>query len=256
MKQEQDCITKKEVMPENNVTPRGLVISKRSVDMIISEEVTSPEYYSKVYCKPTWPGNSASGVTIGIGYDLGYNTRAQIIADWRGRIKEDHLQVLLACSGLKGQAAKDKCAMPAVRAVNIPYGDAYAVFVKRSIPRFAAETRNCFPCVVNLQPDAQGALVSLIYNRGSRLTDIGEKENKEHARKELRDITKACEACDYPAIEKALLNMKRLWDGVPDFEGDHEQKLGGVLRRRDKEAALVKGAVRKYSDDELLKVNV
>jgi GH24 family phage-related lysozyme (muramidase) len=254
MKQEQDCTTKKEVMPEN--TNPGIVISKRAVEMIICEEVDSIAHYNKVYCHPTWPGNSASGVTIGIGYDLGYNTREQIIADWRGRIKEDQLQVLLTCSGLKGNAAKQRCANAVVRSIVIPYGEAYAVFVKRSIPRFAKDAKACFPCIVNLQPDAQGALVSLVFNRGSRLTDIGEKENKEKARKEIRDIAKACSTCDYPAIEKSLVNMKRLWDGVPDFEGDKEQRLGGVLRRRDKEAALVKGAVRKYTDDELLKLTV
>jgi hypothetical protein len=237
-------------MPQQN---KPLVVSRRAVEMIIMEEIGSIEYYNKVCCRPTWPGGD-SGVTIGIGYDLGYNNRAQIIADWRGKIPEDKLQVLLACSGFKGSEAKEKCSTAIIRSINVPYQNAFEVFVKRTVPRFAKDTITAFPNVTQLHPDAQGALLSLVFNRGSRLNDVGAKENKEHARQEMRTIAEACTKADYSTIAASLISMKRLWDGVPDFSGDNEPKLGGVLRRRDKEAELVKGAERTYTTDELLTI--
>ena len=60
-------------------------LSKKSIDAIIAFEVTSPEYYEKHYQNPTWPGGD-SGVTVGIGYDLGQNNRETIIMDWTGNV--------------------------------------------------------------------------------------------------------------------------------------------------------------------------
>lgn len=59
----------------------GLVLSDRAVDMIIRYETGGKAYYVKKLVRPTWPGGD-SGVTIGIGYDLGYYSAAQIRSDW------------------------------------------------------------------------------------------------------------------------------------------------------------------------------
>lgn len=50
--------------------------------------------------------------------------------------------------------------------------------------------------------------------------------------------------------------MKRLWDGVPDFEGDVEQRLEGLLKRRDAEAAMILSSVNmKFDNKDLITVS-
>ena len=59
--------------------------SKRAIDLIVATEVTSQAYYEKKLRKPEWPGG-ASGVTIAVGYDLGYANEDKIRRDWTGKI--------------------------------------------------------------------------------------------------------------------------------------------------------------------------
>jgi peptidoglycan hydrolase-like protein with peptidoglycan-binding domain len=54
-------------------------IPTRAVSFIAREEVGSRGFYDAQCARPTWPGG-ASGVTIGVGYDLGY--QAGFAADW------------------------------------------------------------------------------------------------------------------------------------------------------------------------------
>ena len=46
------------------------LISQAAIDLIVREEVSGKEVYERNYRRPEWPGGS-SGVTIGIGYDVG-----------------------------------------------------------------------------------------------------------------------------------------------------------------------------------------
>ena len=57
-------------------------ISDFGVDLIVHFEVGGRAYYTKAYSRPIHPGNAASGVTIGIGYDLRFSSRSQIASDW------------------------------------------------------------------------------------------------------------------------------------------------------------------------------
>src|SRR5258708_33323102 len=69
-------------------------ISDRAIQLIIAFEVTSEAVYNRLYQRPTWP-KGKSGVTIGIGYDLGYPAPAQIGPVWTAMLvrppDEDHL---------------------------------------------------------------------------------------------------------------------------------------------------------------------
>ena len=48
------------------------MLNKKSLDLILEFEVGGGEnYYNKFLKNPSWPGEQ-SGVTIGVGYDLGY----------------------------------------------------------------------------------------------------------------------------------------------------------------------------------------
>ena len=65
------------------VAPRkaaSLRCSCKSLDALVRFEIGSRAQYEKLYAQPTWPGGE-SGVTIGIGYDLGFASKAQIEAD-------------------------------------------------------------------------------------------------------------------------------------------------------------------------------
>jgi hypothetical protein len=223
-------------VPENKAI--AIQVSRKAIDAIITEEISSLTYYNHVHCRPSYPGGD-SGVTIGIGYDLGYNTRQQVIADWRGRMPEPQLEVLLACCGKKGDEAKLLCKAPRLQEIVIPYVDAYKVFVSRTLPRFAALTLAIYPGLEALLPDAIGALISMVYNRGNSLE--GDR------RIEMKQIVSLVAAKNYGAIAAQIVKSKRLWK---------DKGLDGLLERRDNEAALVLNAQRTYSADELVTINL
>jgi hypothetical protein len=52
-------------------------IFDKAFDLTVSEEVASKAHYEAKLRNPEWPGG-ASGVTVGIGYDLGQTDRAKI----------------------------------------------------------------------------------------------------------------------------------------------------------------------------------
>jgi hypothetical protein len=220
--------------PPTDAAIYSLVVSKRALDKIIEYEVSSAAIYEKKYQKPIFPG-AESGVTIGIGYDLGHNTKTAIDADWRGKIPDADLELLKAVAGAKGEKAKSLCAE--LKSVSVPFGAACEVFYVCTLPRYAKDTRAVYPGVEKLPADAQGALLSLIYNRGSSLA--GDR------RKEMKEICALVAAKDLKGIAEQIAAMKRLWD---------KTKLPGLHARRDDEALLVKNARGTYPPEELIKV--
>ena len=87
-----------------------------------------------------------------------------------------------------------------------------------------------FPGLEKLPADAQGALVSLVYNRGTSMVD----KPGEDRRKEMRAIRDAVEEQDLQEIADQLRSMKRLWAG---------KGLDGLLARREAEAELVESTI-------------
>ena len=80
--------------------------------------------------------------------------------------------------------------------------------------------------MTNLNPDAYGAIIPLVFNRGTSL--VGEK------RKEMVNIKNLIPKKDYKKIAKEFRNMKRIWVG---------KGLDGLIERREAEAKLVEGCV-------------
>lgn len=212
----------------------SMVVSKRALDKIVEYEVTSEAAYTKKYQKPIYPG-ADSGVTIGIGYDVGHNTKTTIDADWRGKISDDDLELLKTAAGIKGAAAGALIAN--LKSISVPFEAAREVFYIHTLPRYAKDTRAIYPGIEKLPADAQGALLSLIYNRGSSLA--GDR------RREMKAIAALVAAKNLDAIAVEITAMKRLWD---------KSKLPGLHKRRDDEAALVKNARSTYPPEELIKV--
>lgn len=191
--------------------------------MIIFFEVSSREIYEKKYRKPIWPGG-ASGVTIGIGYDLGYYSKEQVTKDWQPYVHKNVLKNILSVQGRKGQSGRS--ALEGVKdIIDIPYHIAANVFINSSMPQFAADVLRIYPGADLLPPDAQGGLLSLVYNRGS---DTNPKNDR---RREMAAIKALVKRGDLAGIASQIRSMKRLW---PDVKG--------LRDRRDKEANLIENA--------------
>jgi hypothetical protein len=195
-------------------------LSPNAFKLILDYEVGGGEgYYNKYLKRPCWP-KGASGVTIGVGYDLGYNSETQFQEDWGGIINDSDFNRLRKCLGFKGSVANSK--LSSVRDIEIPWDSALNVFKKNTIPRFIKLTLKAFPDADKMHPDAFGALVSIVFNRGSSL--------KGSRRIEMARIRDLVPSKNYSAIAQEIHNMKRIWKG---------KGLDGLLRRRDKEASLV-----------------
>lgn len=206
-------MTARSAMPLDAVTYQ---FSERALELILRNEGLD---------QGGWPGG-ASGITIGRGYDLGYHGADEFDRDWRGRLPPPMTQLLRASIGLKGDAARERAKALRGR-IHIPPAEADAVFLLRELPKTIQSTMQTFPGMEHLPLDAQGALVSLVFNRGTRMQD-GDPALQE--RREMRAIAAAVARGELPTIAAQLRAMKRLWIG---------KGLDGLLRRRDEEADLV-----------------
>ena len=196
------------------------MISKKSIDMIINHEIGGKAYYEKVLQKPTFPGGQ-SGVTIGLGYDLGYNTEKQFLEDWSDKLNLNFLTPLRKVIGLKGETAKQMLRGEILQ-VRVPYNAAYEVFIKKSLPRYYAMTKAIYPELDTLNEDTRGALVSMIYNRGNKIEG--------DSRKEMKAIVDLVAKKDYEGIADQIERSKRLWEN---------KGLDGLVKRREEEADLI-----------------
>ena len=194
-------------------------ISKAAFDLIVSEEVSSKQLYETKYRRPVWPGVS-SGATVGIGYDIGHHTAEQVRADWKGRIPNHMIEAMTRACGITGAAAQN-ITREIRSSVDIPWEEALTVFTNTDIPKWTAIVERELPNTASLSGDSLGALVSLTYNRGPSFSKQGDRY------KEMRSIKAHMQSKNFRKIPAEIRAMKRIWPGV-----------GGLLRRRDREAAL------------------
>jgi len=192
-----------------------MIMTEKAKKLILSFEGLDQPY--------KWP-RGESGITIGRGYDLGYVTASECAADWADYLPKEHIETLKSAIGYKGEAAR----RIAYRYMNIFVSEesADAVFERNMLPKQMWRTIIAFPGVEELPADAQGALVSLVYNRGTAME--GDR------RMEMRTIRDAVKFGDLVTIVKQLRYMKRLWIG---------KGLDGLLQRRDAEADLVESCI-------------
>jgi hypothetical protein len=202
------------------------MLNKKSLDLILEFEVGGGEsYYNKFLKNPAWP-EGQSGVTIGVGYDLGYVNKSEFSEDWKDLPKEifDRLYKVV---GIKGYNAKNL--IRGLKDIVIPWDLALKVFNNKTVTKFYNLTRNTFPNFDNLPEDAKGGLVSLVFNRGNALEGDRRREMKL-----IRDGMKLVSNYDQKAlsfIANQIRNMKRIWIG-----GSIEK---GMSRRRDAEAKII-----------------
>ena len=177
--------------------------------------------------KPEWPGGQ-SGVTIGFGYDLGYVTVDQFESDWGELLRPDVRQRLKAVIGVRALRARNRAGE--LSDIRVSHKAAEQVFDTRTLPLYEFRTAQAFPGVEALPENARGALVSLVYNRGTTMVD----DSPEDRRREMRAIRNAVAEGDLAEIAAQLRAMKRLWEG---------KGLGGLIARREEEAQLVESTV-------------
>lgn len=208
---------------EERIPNLPLPVSQESVDMIVYYEVGGKTYYVKYLEKPTVPAwrTTSSGVTIGFGFDLGYNSKSQIEKALKGIISDEDIKLLQSVSGMKGKNAYYNGLPKVKHKIRISYDQAEQIFFRDSLPRFASLTKNAFEISEDrLHPHSNGALVSLVFNRGSAIS-------YSDRRKEMAWIKHNIKINKEERVPENIRSMKRLWS---------YSKLKGLHLRRDAEA--------------------
>ena len=208
-------------MPYENLHTNGIAF-------IAKEETGGLHYYQLVTRWPHYPGH-ASGITIGVGYDLRFNTKADFRETWGNYLPQEYMEELANDIGKKG--SKSRAVELKNKGVEVPFKSAWPVFIKLTLPRFYQETESIYPSLRKLPDLCRSTLVSLVFNRGASLSGSG--------RKEMREIQKILESADdenltkeqktqmLQGIEDEILSMKRLW-----------APTSGLIKRRQDEANL------------------
>lgn len=186
-----------------------MISSQKAVDLILGFEGTDSPW--------VWPGD-ASGVTIGAGYDLGYEQKFE--SDWRGLISAADMNKLRPALGVRGERAHQLAKK--MRGIIIPKASARTVFMETSLPREEATTARVFPGSETLPGDAFGALVSLIYNRGPLVDDSPRRSEM----KALYLLFRGEKPYDLKKIADLVDSQKRLWKDVASSDGDlHDRRV-------------------------------
>ncbi|MEG4803499.1 peptidoglycan-binding protein [Microcoleus sp. ARI1-B5] len=199
------------------------LLSYRAIELILEFEVGGGrEYYEKLLQRPTWP-EGASGITIGIGYDLGYNSVEVFNQDWN-KLGDADQKRLSECCELTGEVAKKRLA--SVRDIIVAWELAWEVFNVVTVPKFYNQTKAAFPGLEELPADVQGGLISLVFNRGPSMEG--------NRRREMRAIRDLVPKKDIKGIAEQIREMKRIWVGTSIEKG--------IGRRRDAEADLIEAS--------------
>lgn len=199
------------------------LIADEARNLIVAEEVSSKAAYNQRYRRPEWPGG-ASGVTIGIGYDVGAGVKdkAQLHKDWGGKIPAAMITALEPCIGVTGTRARNL--LSSVRPeVDVAWEAAIAVFDDVDVPRWYELGKEALPNFEALSLLCKGALVSLAYNRGVTFSKQGDRYS------EMRNIRALMAKKDFDKIPAEFRKMRRLWTN---------RSNRGVALRREHEARL------------------
>jgi GH24 family phage-related lysozyme (muramidase) len=195
--------------------------SVKALNLILEYEVGGGKsYYEKFLSKPTWPGG-ASGMTLGVGIDCGYYTPTELEKIF-SFLPKKQLEVVKGASGKTGQAGKEYTKLHKDSNIIVTWEQALDIFNKLIWSKFSRLAERAFPGLDQLCDDAYGAIVSLVFNRGSSL--VGD------SRLEMRNISTLVPKKNYKGIAKEFRKMKRIWKG---------KGLDGLIERREAEAKLV-----------------
>jgi hypothetical protein len=195
--------------------------SPKTLDLLLQYEVGGGKlYYEKYLSKFTWPGG-ASGPTIAIGVDCAHYSESELIEIF-SFLPKDQLKQIQGASGKSGEKGKEYTKNLRASGIVVNWDKAVDIFQKLTWPKFTKLAEKTFPGLSELHHDAYGAIISLVFNRGTSL--------KGDSRKEMANIKKLILKKDYKQIAKEFRSMKRIWVG---------KGLDGLLERREAEAKLI-----------------
>jgi GH24 family phage-related lysozyme (muramidase) len=195
--------------------------SAKTLELLYDYEVGGGKaYYEKYLSKFTWPGG-ASGPTIAIGVDCAYYSESEL-AEIFSFLPKDQISLIQKASGKTREEGKEYTKVLRASGITVSWDKAQEIFQKLTWPKFTNLAEKAFPGLADLHPDAYGAIVSLVFNRGTSL--------KGDSRLEMRNIRVLIPKKDYKNIALEIRKMKRLWVG---------KNLNGLLERREAEAKLI-----------------
>ena len=200
-------------------------LSEDAFNLLLKYEVGGGKsYYDKFLSKFTWP-EGASGPTIGIGVDCAYYTPQELKKIFNF-LPEAQIELITRASGKTGQRGKEYTKVLRKSNITVNWEDAIKIFEKLTWPKFTKLAEKTFPGLDELCDNAYGAIVSLVFNRGTSLNG--------DSRLEMRNIKNLILEKNYNGIAKELRKMKRIWQG---------KGLDGLLERREAEAKLVETCI-------------
>lgn len=199
--------------------------SEKTLALLLKYEVGGGKpYYDKFLSKFTWP-KGQSGPTIAIGIDCAYYTAQELVQIF-SFLPQDQVALIQKAVGQYGAKGEAYTQVLRKAGITVNWDQAVEIFNKYTWPKYTKLAEKAFPGLTELHPDAYGAIVSIVFNRGTSMSG--------DSRKEMKNIQDLVPKKDYAAIAKEIKNMKRLWIG---------KGLDGLLSRRDDEAALILSAV-------------
>jgi peptidoglycan hydrolase-like protein with peptidoglycan-binding domain len=206
---------------------------------IAQEETGGLAYYNTNTRWPHFPGE-ASGITIGVGYDLRMNTREDFYSAWGGVLPDNVLAELSSDIGRRG--TKARATELRQLGITVPFKAAWPVFVEKTMPRYYEDTQAIYPSLDRMDGLCRSVLVSLVFNRGNDL--------KGERRREMREIQAILNDADregldeeqitsiLAGVEDRIVAMKRLWDPG-----------SGLIKRRQAEANLWRAGLARWRQE-------
>ena len=195
--------------------------SPKTLDLLLKYEVGGGKsYYDKFLSKFTWP-KGASGPTIAIGIDCAYYTKTELSKIFNF-LPQNQIELIQGSVGKTGEKGREYTRILRNAGITVDWEKALDIFYSITWPKFTKLTNKTFLGATELKEDAYGAIVSIVFNRGTSLNG--------QSRLEMRNIRDLIPSKDYKGIAKEVRKMKRLWIG---------KGLDGLLERRETEAKLI-----------------
>lgn len=199
--------------------------SDNTLKLLLEYEVGGGQsYYEKFLSKFTWPGG-ASGPTIAIGIDCAYYSSREL-EELFSFLPQEQISLIVGAVKKTGETGKKYTAELRKAGIAVSWDKAVHIFETHTWPKFCSLAENTFPGLKELHSDAYGAIVSLVFNRGTSL--------RGDSRLEMRTLREIIPTKKYPNLAQQFRKMKRLWEG---------KGLDGLIKRREAEAQLIENAL-------------
>jgi len=142
-------------------------LNVNGIAYIAKAETGGLSYYDNNAQFPHYPGGK-SGITIGVGFDLGQNSTQEFTRVWSSYLSSTEIAELSKDSKLKNRpkrGSKKRARELKKMGIQISFDIAWQVFTKDTLPDYYDKTQSIYPSLPNLPDLCRSALVSLIYQR-------------------------------------------------------------------------------------------